>query len=314
MSSGRGEPLALAKHEGAGNDFLVLVDPERSWVVDAGLARALCHRHQGIGADGLLRVGAGRDGADVSMELWNADGSMAEMSGNGIRCLVQAAVDAGLASPPEIAVSTAAGVRAVTYHPGLLDGEHPAVGAGDSSAGKAWAGKAWAGEAWAGEAWASVDMGPVRLGPERPQRASGYRGREVDAGNPHVVLYAPELPDTSEVADIGARIEAGTPGGVNVEFVAPGESGDELVLRVWERGVGETLACGTGSCAAAAAVRDWGLVGDRVLVRNPGGTLEVLFGDRSAGSVLLAGPVRRVARVMVDRDWLDRAGARAGAR
>jgi diaminopimelate epimerase len=300
MSSGRGEPLALAKHEGAGNDFLVLVDPERSWVVDAGLARALCHRHQGIGADGLLRVGAGRDGADVSMELWNADGSMAEMSGNGIRCLVQAAVDAGLASPPEIAVSTAAGVRSVTYHPGLLDGEHLAVGAGDSST---------------GEAWASVDMGPVRLGPERPQRASGHRGREVDAGNPHVVLYAPELPDTSEVADIGARIEAGTPGGVNVEFVAPGESGDELVLRVWERGVGETLACGTGSCAAAAAVRDWGLVGDRVLVRNPGGTLEVLFGDRSTGSVLLAGPVRRVARVMVDRHWLDRAElSRSGAR
>ncbi|MHB8220144.1 MAG: diaminopimelate epimerase [Acidimicrobiales bacterium] len=303
MTSDRGQTLALTKYEGAGNDFLVLVDPERGCSVDAGMVRALCRRHRGVGADGLIRVGGRHGGADVSMELWNADGSVAEMSGNGIRCLVQAAVDAGLASPPEITVSTAAGVRTVTYRPGgPVEGgtgnEHPADAAGDG--------------------WASVDMGPVRLGAERPQRAPGLLAREVDAGNPHVVLYGPVHPDELAVAEIGARIEAETPGGVNVEFVAPGASADELVLRVWERGVGETMACGTGSCAAAAAARSWGLVGDRVLVHNPGGTLEVRLGTRPGDPVFLAGPVRRVARVTVERSWLDRAGldrvAPAGAR
>jgi diaminopimelate epimerase len=276
MTQVDGSRLALSKHEGAGNDFLVVIDPGDRVHLTAGQVRALCDRHQGVGADGLIRVGRGREGADLSMELRNADGREAEMSGNGARCLAQAAVDAGLVSPPRFTVSTGSGVRTVTYRPGDR----------------------------AGTATASVDMGPVRLGEDQPQRFPDRRVREVNVGNPHLVLFGPDDPAEVAVAEIGARLEAGHPGGINVEFVSAGKVDDELVLRVWERGVGETRACGTGSCAAAAAARSWDLVGDRVVVHNPGGALEVLLGRSEDDPVVLAGPVRRVAEVLVDLDTL----------
>ncbi|MDP9386895.1 MAG: diaminopimelate epimerase, partial [Actinomycetota bacterium] len=94
--------LTLTKHHGLGNDFLVLVDLEGRHPVDAGLARALCDRHRGVGADGVIRVTAGTEGADVTMQLRNADGGLAEMSGNGIRCLAQAVVDAGVVPGPDL--------------------------------------------------------------------------------------------------------------------------------------------------------------------------------------------------------------------
>jgi len=284
--------LRLTKHQGAGNDFLVVVDPDDRVRLDGGQVRALCDRHFGVGADGVIRVGRGqsRPGgaeADLWMELRNADGGSAEMSGNGIRCLAQAAVDAGLVAPGRFTVATLAGVRTVTYVPG----DRP------------------------GTAWASVDMGPVRLGPEVPGlvgpgpggwgsggvvEAHTARARRVDVGNPHLVLFGPDDPDDLAVTTIGPRLEAGTPGGVNVEFIAPGPGPDELRFRVWERGVGETLACGTGSCAAAGAARSWGLVGDRVLVHNHGGTLEVRLGATDDDPAVLAGPTQRVAEVTVD--------------
>ncbi|HEX3946625.1 MAG TPA: diaminopimelate epimerase [Acidimicrobiales bacterium] len=281
--------LVLSKHHGAGNDFLVVVDPDDRARLTDGQVRALCDRHVGLGADGVIRVGVGRhpgrpgsDGAgsratDLWMELRNADGGEAEMSGNGIRCLAQAAVDAGLAAPPQFTVDTPAGVRTVEYRPGSA----------------------------AGTAWASVDMGVVRLGAEEPDLIGsaglpGRQARRVDVGNPHLVLLGPEDPSAIDVAEIGAGLEAVTPGGVNVEFVAAGPGPDELQLRVWERGVGETLACGTGSCAAAAAARSWGLVGDVVLVHNPGGALEVRLGPADDDPVTLAGPTRWVADVSVD--------------
>lgn len=273
------EPLALTKHEGAGNDFLVLIDPADRVRLGAPQVRALCDRHLGVGADGVIRVGPGRGGAQLSMELRNADGGEAETSGNGLRCLAQAAVDAGLVSPPAFTVATVAGVKAVTYEPGER----------------------------AGEGTARVDMGPVHLGAERPHVVPGHRSREVDVGNPHLVVYGDEDPSWVDVAELGPRLEARRPGGVNVEFVSlAGE--DHLVLRVWERGVGETRACGTGSCAAAAAARGWGLVGDHVWVRNPGGTLEVWLGRTEDDPVELAGPVRRVAEVVVDPATLAEEG------
>jgi len=275
MSHADGTTLALSKHEGAGNDFLVVVDPDDDVRLSVGQVQALCDRHCGIGADGVIRVGPGREGADLSMELRNADGSEAEMSGNGMRCLAQAAVDAGIVSAPRFTVATAAGVRTVTYQPG----ERP------------------------GEATASVEMGPARLGKEQPQRFPDRRVREVDVGNPHLVLLGPSDPAEVTLADIGPRIEAGYPGGINVEFITAALPG-ELLLRVWERGVGETRACGTGSCAAAAAARSWGIVGDHVRVRNPGGMLEVWLGQSDRESVVLAGPVRRVADVVVEMGTL----------
>ena len=270
--------LRLTKHHGQGNDFLVLLDPDDRQPLDPAAVRYLCDRRRGVGADGVIRVTRatpGDDAATLGMELRNADGGAAEMSGNGIRCLAQAAVDAGLASPPTFTVRTLAGPRTVTVSPG----------------------------GQAGSAQVSVDMGTAVMGAEEdgptldaipPGR--GWRARTVCVGNPHLVLLGAEL-DGIDVARAGSAAQDAYPGGINLELVTPGPAADELVLRVWERGVGETLACGTGSCAAAAAARAWGVVGDYVRVHNPGGTLEV--GLNGTG-VVLAGPVRRVFAAEVD--------------
>ncbi len=260
-------PLHLTKHHGIGNDFLVTVDLENARPLPCGLVRALCDRRFGVGADGVIRILAGSARADLTMVLQNADGREAEMSGNGMRCLAQAAVVAGLVEPPRFTVDTAAGVKTVDYRPG----ERPDVAA------------------------AAVDLGVPILGPDQPHQLAD-RARTVDLGNPHLVLLGPDV-GREAVAEHGSRLQEVHPGGINVEFVTTGPGPDALTLRVWERGVGETEACGTGSAAAAAAAHSWGLVGERVVVHNPGGTLEVsLAGDR----VVLSGPVHRVAELVVD--------------
>jgi len=260
--------LRLAKYQGAGNDFLVLVDLDDRTSLDPPTVRALCDRRFGVGADGVIRILAGDGGADLTMDLTNADGGTAEMSGNGIRCLAQAAVAAGLVQPPTFAVRTLGGVRTVAYREGT----------------------------GGGPAWASVDMGPARLGPERTPAFAERRARLVDMGNPHLVLLG-EDPSGIEVTELGTKLQAEFPEGVNVEFIALGPEPDALTLRVWERGVGETLACGTGTAASAAAAHDWGLVGSTVDVHNPGGTLRVELGDET---VVLSGPVAFVADIQVD--------------
>ena len=259
--------LTLTKHHGLGNDFLVLVDPGGVHPVGAALARRLCDRHRGVGADGLLRAGPGRDGADVSMEIFNADGGTAEMTGNGIRCLAHAVVESGTVAGPDVKVHTAAGLRRVRVE----RGPSPPV------------------------ALVSADMGTAKVGPELDSEL-GWPGRPVNVGNPHVVLLVPD-PDEIDVAGVGRAIDREQPGGMNVEFVAAGPGPDELGMRVWERGVGETMACGTGSCAAAAAAHEWGLVGARVVVRQPGGAAEVELGP---DTIVLSGPVERIARIEVE--------------
>jgi len=260
--------LTLTKHHGAGNDFLVLMDPDDRHPVAPEMVRALCDRRFGVGADGVIRVLAGREGTDLSMELHNADGSPAEMSGNGIRCLAQAAVDAGVVARPGFTVWTPGGVRTVEYTAGGAPGS----------------------------AEVSVDMGKAELGPDQVQQFDDRRARTVDMGNPHLVLLGPD-PSQVDVAGLGPRLQEVHPGGINVEFIAVGSGPDQLTLRVWERGAGETLACGTGSAAAAAAAHSWGLVGDRVAVRNPGGTLTVELGS---DGIRLSGPTRKVADLEVD--------------
>ncbi|MEO6120541.1 MAG: diaminopimelate epimerase [Acidimicrobiales bacterium] len=260
--------LSLTKHHGLGNDFLVLLDLEARHRVDAGLARALCDRHRGVGADGLIRVLPGFDEADVAMELRNADGSVAETSGNGLRCLAQAVLDAGVVTGPNLTVMTAAGLRRMTAQstdrPGTID--------------------------------VSVDMGPAVVGPDQPQPSADRGMRTVDMGNPHLVLWGPSFV-TDDVVGLGPQIQGQHPGGINVEFVTLGPGPDELTVRIWERGVGETQACGTGACAAAAAAHEWGLVGPRVTVHQPGGDALV---DLRASSVVLTGPAVRIAWVEVE--------------
>jgi len=257
----------LTKHHGAGNDFLVLVDLDDAQALDPGAARLLCDRHFGVGADGVIRVLAGTDGADLTMDLTNADGGTAEMSGNGMRCLAQAAVRAGLVPSPTFTVATPGGVRTVEFRAAAADGPD----------------------------WASVDMGAARLGAEQTPPGSAARGRLVDMGNPHLVLVVDDLVGI-EVAALGQALQGEFSEGINVEFIAVGPGRDALTLRVWERGVGETLACGTGSAASAAAAHDWGLVGTTVDVHNPGGTLRV---ELRSDAVVLSGPVVHVADVEV---------------
>jgi diaminopimelate epimerase len=254
--------IQLDKYQALGNDFLILVDADGANAVDDDFVRRACDRHRGVGADGLIRVRRDASGAaDLVMELRNADGGAAQMSGNGIRCLVRAAVAHGLVTGPEVAVATDAGVRRL----------------------------------WIKDEGVAVDMGKAELGDEREHSSPGWRQREVDMGNPHLVLLCPD-PAEVHVAELGPKLEQLRPGGMNVEFIAPGPGTDELRLRVWERGAGETQACGTGACAAAAAAHASGLVGTHVTVHNPGGDLEVDVGE---DSVLLTGPAEFVARVEI---------------
>lgn len=258
--------LHLTKHQGAGNDFLVLVDLDDRQTLDPGAVRALCDRRLGVGADGVIRILSGTEGADLTMDLTNADGGHAEMSGNGMRCLAQAAVACGLVQPPTFTVATLGGVRTVEYR------------ASEDT----------------GPDWASVDMGAARLGPEPSLEVAG-RARLVEVGNPHLVLLVDD-PAGTEVAALGPSLQREFTDGINVEFIAVGPGADALTLRVWERGVGETLACGTGSVASAAVAHDWGLVGATVDVHNPGGTLRV---ELRPASAVLSGPVVFVADVEV---------------
>ena len=270
--------LHLTKHHGAGNDFLVLLDPDDRRPLSAVEARALCDRHRGIGADGVVRAVVGGKAAALSMDLRNADGGVAEMSGNGIRCLVQAAVDAGMVSAGIVTVQTLGGVRTVEYRADAA----PGLGYG------------------------RVDMGRATLGVDLDAEAPvGVRwGQHVAMGNPHVVLFGPQFGDDfgdDMVRVVGPRLSSSVAGGANVEFVWPGPANGELTLRVWERGVGETLACGTGACAAAVAAHAHGEVGTHVRVHNPGGALDIELG---ADGIMLAGPTQKVADVTMGEEVL----------
>lgn len=247
--------VTLTKHHGLGNDFLVLLDTDRSYPLTAELARALCERRTGVGADGLIRVTPGPSPADASFELRNADGSPAEMSGNGMRCMAQAVVDAGMAAGPELTIATVVGIRSVTVEPETAPGLRRV----------------------------RVDMGPAKV-EDHPS------GTLVDMGNPHLVIL-----DQDGGCDLEAlgRQHADR----NVELIAVHDG--EIDLRVWERGVGATQACGTGSCAAVAAARQWGLVGSTVVVHNPGGDVVVSGGGADGESMFLTGPTQFVARVEV---------------
>jgi len=260
--------VRLRKYHGLGNDFLILFDLDGAQPVDAATAAAVCDRHRGVGADGLIRLTAaalGTVGSDVTMELRNADGGRAETSGNGLRCVARAVVDAGLVGGPELVITTDVGDRRAT------------VGA---------------------DGYVSVDMGNVvvveRKGPSLHlgSEESGWSGF-ADAGNPHAV-FGVDDPDKVDIVAQGGAWDRHYPGGTNVEYVVVGPETDGLTMRVWERGVGETLSCGSGACAAAVVAHDLQLVGDRVVVHQPGGDLWV---DLSGDTVVLTGPTEFVCRV-----------------
>jgi diaminopimelate epimerase len=253
--------MELTKHHGLGNDFLVLILAEPA-VPEPSLACSVCDRHRGVGADGLLVLApapAG-DAADVTMVLLNADGSRAEMSGNGIACLAQAALLTGLAGGPSITVATDAGLRLVRLASG------PDVRS----------------------LRATVDMGIVGV-VDAPEWAGDEvtRAARVDVGNPHLVLQladAGRIDDREWLVALGAKANAEVDGGVNVEVVTPATRGSGIRMDVYERGVGLTDACGTGAVAAAAAAHGWGLVGaGAVEVAMHGGSVAVGLDTDAAG-------------------------------
>jgi diaminopimelate epimerase len=260
--------FAFEKYEGLGNDFIVL-DLERTGDFDVRAARLLCDRRFGIGADGVLLVlPPSQESAVARMVVFNADGSVPEMCGNGLRCVALHVARARSSADVEFTVETDSGPRAcaVSY-------KSPA------------------------EASVRVDMGAVRLLEGRQLVLDGERldVAIVDAGNPHAVVFRAD--PRRDIDRLGPQI-AGHPSfprGTNVELVAPRD--DELEVLVWERGVGRTLACGTGACAVVAIACARGLVPARipVPVRLPGGLLSVSH-DPETQRTELEGPARLVFR------------------
>lgn len=278
--------LLLSKLHATGNDFLVqlALDPDEP-DLDVAVVSALCDRHRGIGADGFITIGPGRDGADCSMTLVNADGGRAEMSGNGVRCLAWVAARAGLVRGDELVVDTAAGRRHVSVER----------------------------DSWGEVVAAEVDMGAMTFEPaaipvqvaspfdlEVVADGTTYHGDAAGIGNPHFVLFVDD-PLTVPLRAHGPRIEHDPrfPRRTNVEFIAV-TGRDRVTMRVWERGVGETQSCGTGACASAAVAHRRGLVGDHVRVDVLGGSLAVTLG----ASVRLGGPAVHVFDVTLPREPL----------
>jgi diaminopimelate epimerase len=301
--------LRFAKWHGTGNDFVMLEDWAGATELSPDLVAALCDRHVGVGADGLIRVAspeaaaqAGVDaaGADVFMDYRNADGSTAEMCGNGVRCLAKLAFQQGLVTGTELAVATRGGTKHVWLDADPATREVRTV---------------------------RVDMGaPAFSLAEIPMEGPGdgtflaepfehggvsYKASAVSMGNPHLVLFVEEDPEQVDVRRIGPELERDPrfPNRTNVEFVAP--AADGIKVRVWERGVGETQACGTGACASLVAASLAGLAPRRARIHFPGGTLDGEWSED--GPVFITGPAVEVFRGTLDTDRLL-AAARGGRR
>ncbi|KQB85406.1 diaminopimelate epimerase [Corynebacterium oculi] len=258
--------LLYAKGHGTGNDFLIIPDENEEIDLSPQRVARLADRHRGLGADGILRVVRRND--VWFMDYRNADGSLAEMCGNGVRVFAHWLYSRGLVDTAAFTVDTRAGLRVVEVR-----------------------------EATARRAVVSVDMGPVRVEGLSTARMGerSFAGLGINVGNPHLAAVIPNL-DTRGLADWPLGQPEWDhdffPQGVNVEVLTPLIDG-AVDMRVWERGVGETLSCGTGTVAAAtAALADAGRTTGEVTVRVPGGEVTVTLGEESA---TLTGPSEIVA-------------------
>jgi diaminopimelate epimerase len=277
--------LRIWKYQATGNDFVMTYDPEDRRPLSADEVRALCDRRFGVGGDGSIRVTVGTDGRPF-MDYRNADGSLAEMCGNGLRCVALLLRDVDGAAGSSVEVETRSGTRRVELTP---DGR-VSVEMGEPNFTKA-------AIPMRGPAWETYLREPLDLGGGIVVTASA-----VSMGNPHLVLFVDDDPERFHVAHIGEVLERDDrfPEGTNVEFAKVEEN--EIAARVWERGSGETMACGSGACAIAVTATEARLAGPRSFVRFPGGLLEV---ERlETGSILLTGPTSRVFETTVDLDAL----------
>jgi len=248
--------LEFFKYQGLGNDFVVVETDE---LMAASRAMKLCDRRCGIGADGVLSILPARRGGDAFMHIYNSDGSVAAMCGNGLRCVARHLAERR-GRGPELVVETDGGVKKCIVH---RDGNNRVQAV-------------------------SVEMGPARWLGEETFLLDGERllARRVSMGNPHAVFFGEAT--VALATRLGPRIEKAVPGGVNAGFASIRPGGLDLV--VWERGAGLTDACGTGACAAAAAAVKIGFLRPgEVEVRLPGGVLTITTGS-DLESVLMRGP------------------------
>lgn len=303
-------PRVLKGH-GTQNDFVVLPDPDGSvWPehrLDAALVRRLCDRQEGLGADGVLRVvpsalvpdaagvlGDALDECTWFMDHRNADGSHAEMCGNGIRLYLHVLLAEGLLDVEAARAGVLVGTRGGPRRVGLTAGTADGAGGGAVGGARYW-----------------VDMGPARpLGRGEAQLGGRtYPGTGVSMGNPHLVCLTDVPLESLDLAVAPAVDPALFPEGVNVELVTvlsaeegPSGTSAHIRLRVSERGVGETRSCGTGACAAAWATLDaGGRSSGTVTVDVPGGRLSV---EVSPQTTVLTGPAVVVGAGTLTREWL----------
>lgn len=272
--------MKFTKMQGTGNDFLMVEtrDDSRDW---ESIAEAMCDRHFGIGADGVMLV-MPSEKADVRMRLFNNDGSEAEVSGNGVRCLVKYAVERGIATPKgeQVKIQVAHDVLEADV---LMDGD--SVASVRLSMGQPYFAP--------NEIPVAAEMEPPVL--DFPIQVNGQRlvVNCVSMGNPHAVLFVPEPVEEYPLERLGPLVEHHPAFPARVNFgVAHVVARDRMHVRVWERGCGETLACGTGSCAAVVMARLHDLAGERVEIVQPGGELVVEWDGR--GDVFLSGPAETV--------------------
>lgn len=270
--------IQFTKMHGIGNDYVYIDCMEREPERLEELAVEMSDRHTGVGGDGIILILPSQM-ADFKMRIFNADGSEAMMCGNGTRCIGKYVYDHGLTHKTEITLETLSGVKYLTLYPGS-DGKIESV---------------------------TVDMGepclvpseiPVRAESNRDIQLSNSKGEKfsvtaVSMGNPHGVIFADELSDEL-VHGTGREIEFHDiwPNRANIEFVKT-LSATDVEMRVWERGSGETMACGTGACATAVACFLTGRTGREVTVHLLGGNLKIRW-DELSGHVFMTGPAAEV--------------------
>lgn len=256
--------LHFTKMQGLGNDYLYVFGEVPENIVE--LCKKLSDRHFGAGSDGMIYISSSPV-ADFRMRIFNADGSEATMCGNGIRCVGKYVYDKGYTDKTILTVETLSGVKTLHLH--VIGGKVKTV---------------------------AVEMGSAQANDDISLPVDGKQivCTPVSVGNPHAVVFV-ENAETAPVKTLGAQIDHAPafPGGVNVEFVQV-ISSTELRMRVWERGSGVTMACGTGACAAVAAAVEKGFCPSDtpIFVRLDGGTLEIAVSQN--GQVTMTGPAEFV--------------------
>lgn len=287
---------------GTGNTFVVLPDLNDRITLTDEMVRSLADPKQGFGTDGVIRIGSGRDGAEGFMDYRNADGSVVEMCGNGVRVTAKYLVDVAGVTPDsdgQVVIHTRAGAKPVRITDVNPDGSVKTVavqmGQPDFAAQSL--------PYLPVDAEADVDDLPLPSGAEP---LTHLPIRTVSFGNPHAVTTVPET-SKAPVTTIGPLVEQHErfPNRVNVGF-AQIVNRQQIQLRVWERGVGETAACGSGACAAVAVHQQAGLLDDDVHVHVPGGTLRIT--RHADGSYTLTGDAVFVSTATIDPVWAAQLG------